>query len=158
MAGACCGRAAGAVPPGAGQGPRAGRTRLTRPLQKRFRNQNTEAGMRGYNTVPHGAERREDRAPPGSSRPRVEWMTTDARCPAWAFSSYDGISALLPSLYHPSGSSQCTSPSIQYRASNLDWQLVSYMVLYMFQCLLSCAISAYSAANQPLHSRVIIVC
>ena len=25
-------------------------------------------------------------------------------------------------------------PSIQYRASNLDWQLVSYMILYMFQC------------------------
>ena len=39
-----------------------------------------------------------------------------------------------PSPYHPSGSSQCTSPSIQYRASNLDWQLVSYMILYMFQC------------------------
>ena len=36
MAGACCGRAAGAVPPGAGQGPRAGRTRLTRPVQKRL--------------------------------------------------------------------------------------------------------------------------
>ena len=40
-----------------------------------------------------------------------------------------------PSLYHPSGSSQCTpAPSIQYRASNLDWRLVSYMILYMFQC------------------------
>ena len=39
-----------------------------------------------------------------------------------------------PSPYHPSGSSQCTSPSIQYHASNLDWQLVSYMILYMFQC------------------------
>ena len=24
--------------------------------------------------------------------------------------------------------------SIQYRASNLDWQLVSYMIFYMFQC------------------------
>ena len=23
---------------------------------------------------------------------------------------------------------------IQYRASNLDWQLVSYMIFYMFQC------------------------
>ena len=39
-----------------------------------------------------------------------------------------------PSPYHPSGSSQCTSPSIQYHASNLDWQLVSYMIFYMFQC------------------------
>ena len=26
------------------------------------------------------------------------------------------------------------APSIQYHASNLDWQLVSYMVFYMFQC------------------------
>ena len=26
------------------------------------------------------------------------------------------------------------APSIQYRASNLDWRLVSYMILYMFQC------------------------
>ena len=34
--------------------------------------------------------------------------------------------------YHPSGSSQFTS--IQYRASNLDWQLISYMIFYMFQC------------------------
>ena len=39
-----------------------------------------------------------------------------------------------PSPYHPSGSSQCTSPSIRYRASNLDWWLISYMILYMFQC------------------------
>ena len=31
-----------------------------------------------------------------------------------------------PSLYHPSGSSQCTSPSILYPASNLDWRFVSY--------------------------------
>ena len=30
------------------------------------------------------------------------------------------------------------APSIQYRASNLDWQLVSYMIFYMFQCLLHC--------------------
>ena len=26
------------------------------------------------------------------------------------------------------------APSIQYHASNPDWQLVSYMILYMFQC------------------------
>ena len=25
-------------------------------------------------------------------------------------------------------------PSIQYRASNLDWRLISYMILYIFQC------------------------
>ena len=33
-------------------------------------------------------------------------------------------------LGHPSA----PDPSIQYRASNLDWRLVSYMILYMFQC------------------------
>ena len=26
------------------------------------------------------------------------------------------------------------APSIQYRASNLDWRLISYMIFYMFQC------------------------
>ena len=26
------------------------------------------------------------------------------------------------------------APSIQYHASNLDWRLVSYMILFMFQC------------------------
>ena len=37
-----------------------------------------------------------------------------------------------PSPYHPSGSSQCTSP--KHSVSNLDWQFISYMILYMFQC------------------------
>ena len=42
-------------------------------------------------------------------------------------------SHLLPhtiSLGHPSA----PAPSILYPASNLDWQFVSYMILYMFQC------------------------
>ena len=43
-------------------------------------------------------------------------------------------SSLLPphtiALGHPSA----PAPSIQYRTSNLDWRLVSYMILYMFQC------------------------
>ena len=34
----------------------------------------------------------------------------------------------------PLGHPSAPTPSIQYRASNLDWQLVSYMILYMFQC------------------------
>ena len=33
-------------------------------------------------------------------------------------------------LCHPSAS----APSILYHASNLDWQFISYMILYMFQC------------------------
>ena len=37
-----------------------------------------------------------------------------------------------PSLYHPLGSSQCTSP--KHPVLNLDWQFVSYMILYKFQC------------------------
>ena len=35
-----------------------------------------------------------------------------------------------PSLYHPSGSSQCISS--RDPVSNLDWWFVSYMILYMF--------------------------
>ena len=42
-------------------------------------------------------------------------------------------SHLLPyniSLGHPSA----PAPSILYPTSNLDWQFISYMILYMFQC------------------------
>ena len=42
-------------------------------------------------------------------------------------------SLLIPhtiSLGHPSA----PAPSILYPASNLDWQFISYMILYMFQC------------------------
>ena len=43
-------------------------------------------------------------------------------------------SSLLPPhtipLRHPS----VPVPSIQYHASNLDWWLISYMILYIFQC------------------------
>ena len=34
------------------------------------------------------------------------------------------------SLYHPSGSSQCTSPKDP--VLNLDWWFISYVILYMF--------------------------
>ena len=41
---------------------------------------------------------------------------------------------LLPPCTLPLGHPSAPAPSIQYRASNLDWRLVSYMILYMFQC------------------------
>ena len=43
-------------------------------------------------------------------------------------------SSLLPPHTIPLGRPSAPAPSIQYRASNLDWQLVSYMILYIFQC------------------------
>ena len=43
-------------------------------------------------------------------------------------------SSLLPPHTIPLGRSSAPAPSIQYRASNLDWRLVSYMILYVFQC------------------------
>ena len=39
-----------------------------------------------------------------------------------------------PSPYHPSGSSQCTSPKHPVSCIELDWQLISHMILYIFQC------------------------
>ena len=41
---------------------------------------------------------------------------------------------LLPPRTIPLGHPSAPAPSILYRASNLDWQFVSYMILYMFQC------------------------
>ena len=43
---------------------------------------------------------------------------------------------LLPPPPHtiPLDCPSALAPSIQYCASNLDWQLVSYMIVYMFQC------------------------
>ena len=43
-------------------------------------------------------------------------------------------SSLLPPHTLPLGRPSAPAPSIQYRASNPDWRLVSYMILYMFQC------------------------
>jgi len=42
-------------------------------------------------------------------------------------------SLLLPHTI-PLGGPSAPATSIQYRASNLDWRLVSYMILYVFQC------------------------
>ena len=43
-------------------------------------------------------------------------------------------SSLLPPHTIPLGRPSAPAPSIQYHASNQDWRLVSYMILYMFQC------------------------
>ena len=43
-------------------------------------------------------------------------------------------SSLLPPHTIPLGCPSAPAPSIQYHASNLDWQLVSCMIFYMFQC------------------------
>ena len=43
-------------------------------------------------------------------------------------------SSLLPPHTIPLGRPSALAPNIQYRALNLDWQLVSYMILYMLQC------------------------
>ena len=43
-------------------------------------------------------------------------------------------SFLLPPHTIPLGRPIAQAPKIQYRASNLDWWLVSYMILYICQC------------------------
>ena len=43
-------------------------------------------------------------------------------------------SSFLPPCTIPLGHPSAPAPSFQYRASNLDWRLISYMILYMFQC------------------------
>ena len=46
-------------------------------------------------------------------------------------------SSLLPPHTIPLGRPRAPAPSIQYHASNLDKRLVSYMILYIFQGILS---------------------
>ena len=43
-------------------------------------------------------------------------------------------SFFLPPHTIPLGHPSAPAPSIQYRASNLDWRLIPYMILYVFQC------------------------
>ena len=43
-------------------------------------------------------------------------------------------SSLLPPHTIPLGRPSAPAPSIQYRALNLDWRLISYMILYIVQC------------------------
>ena len=55
-------------------------------------------------------------------------------CHRYARVPHPEPSSLLPPRTIPLGHPSAPGPSIQYRASNLDWRLVSYMILYMFQC------------------------
>ena len=55
-------------------------------------------------------------------------------CHRYTYVPYPEPSSLLPACTIPLGHPSAPAPSIQYRASNLDWQLISYMILYVFQC------------------------
>ena len=55
-------------------------------------------------------------------------------CQRYTCVPYPEPSSLLPPHTIPLGHPSAPGPSIQYRASNLDWRLVSYMILYIFQC------------------------
>ena len=75
-------------------------------------------------------------------------------------------SSLLPPWTILLGHPNAPAPSIQHRALNLDWRLVSYMILYMFQChfpksshplplpqspqMYRCSIHLYWCIEQPL--------
>ena len=52
----------------------------------------------------------------------------------WIRHRYTRVPHPEPSSLLPLGHPSAPAPSIQYSASNLDWWLISYMILYMFQC------------------------
>ena len=55
--------------------------------------------------------------------------------PPWVYMcSSSWTPSYLPSHLIPLGHPRAPAPSVLYPASNLDWQLVSHMILYMFQC------------------------
>ena len=55
-------------------------------------------------------------------------------CHSYTRAPYPEPFSLLPPQTIPLGRPSAPAPSIQYRALNLDWWLVSYMILYIFQC------------------------
>ena len=55
-------------------------------------------------------------------------------CPRYTCVPHPEPSSLLPPHTIPLGRPSAPAPSIQYRALNLDWKFISYMILYMFQC------------------------
>ena len=68
------------------------------------------------------------------------YMCSQSRCPL-----------LPPSLSHPSGSSQCTSPENPSHASNLGWWFVSPLIVYLFQ---SCSLWTFHPRLLPQSLKV----
>ena len=50
------------------------------------------------------------------------------------FDKISNINKPLARFIQKKEDTSALAPSIQYRALNLDWHLVSYMIFYMFQC------------------------
>ena len=69
--------------------------------------------------------------------------TSTCICHGYAHVSHPEALSLLPPHTIPLGHPSAPAPSILYPASNLDWRLISYMILYMFQC-------HYPKSSQPL--------
>ena len=55
-------------------------------------------------------------------------------CHRYTCVPHSELSSLLPPHTIPLSRPSAPAPSTLYLASNLDWRLVSYMILYMFQC------------------------
>ena len=62
------------------------------------------------------------------------WHISTWICHRYTCVPHPEPSSLLPPHTIPLGRPSAPAPSNQYRASNMDWWLVSYMILYMFQC------------------------
>ena len=62
------------------------------------------------------------------------WHTSIWICHRYTRVPHPEPSSLLLPHTIPLGRPSAPAPSIQCRASNLDWQLVSCMILYIFQC------------------------
>ena len=64
-------------------------------------------------------------------------QTSKRICHRYTCAPHPEPSSLLPPHTISLGCPSAPAPSIQYRALNLDWQLVSYMILHMFVWIFS---------------------
>ena len=62
------------------------------------------------------------------------WFCHTSTCIRHGYTRVPHPEPPLPPHTIPLGHPSAPAPSIQYRASNLDWRLVSYTILHMFQC------------------------